>query len=473
MLQNILVLIFVAALLGQVKRQRSLTLMSVSVLIIYWLQPQTEPANFTFWLPTLTVFLTVITWLLTSDADIYKEKKNWLAGGILLLSMGAIIATRYFDFLKFFAPRPVIFLAVVVVFFMGVLLLAFTTKQQAFWQGTLITLILGIFILTRSSALLDGLINGISVSLGSRLETRPSLQWFGYSYIAFRLLHTVRDRQSRRLPRVTLDEFLSYVLFFPALSAGPIDRIQRFVKDLREPQMLENDDWVEIAKRIFWGLTKKFVLADTLATYAIDPGLVQHLHAPLWMWLAVYAYALQIYFDFSGYTDVAIGIGRLLGVALPENFNAPYLKPNLAQFWNNWHITLTQWFRAYFFNPLTRALRQRKLPTNLVLFFVQMSTMILIGLWHGIQWSFVAWGAWHGLGLFIQNRWSEWMRRTQLQAASPPPSTATGAFFSKERWLEYGGIFLTFNFVSLGWVFFALPTLDLARQAFITLFGVA
>ena len=467
MLQNILVLIFVAALLGQVKRHRSLALMSASVLVIYWLQPQTNPANLTFWLPTLTVFLTVVSWLITSDKDAYQEKKNWLAGGVLLLSMGAIIATRYFDVfdkLTLIAPRPSIFLAVVAIFFIGLFLLAFTTKQQALWQGLFITLILIIFVFTRYPALLDGLVNGISASLGRSAETRTSLQWFGYSYIAFRLLHTVRDRQSHRLPRVTLDEFLTYVLFFPALSAGPIDRIQRFIKDLRKPLALQNDDWVEISKRIFLGLTKKFVLADTLATYAIDPGLVQHLHTPFWMWLAVYAYAFQIYFDFSGYTDVAIGIGRLLGVSLPENFRSPYLKPNLSQFWNNWHITLTQWFRAYFFNPLTRALRQRKLPTNLVLFFVQMSTMVLIGLWHGIQWSFVAWGAWHGLGLFVQNRWSEWMRRK----LSATPKTAAGAFLMK-----YGSIFLTFNFVSLGWVFFALPTLDLARQAFLTLFGAA
>lgn len=464
MLQNILVLIFVAALLGQVKYHRSLVLMSASVVVIYWLQPTTSPANFTFWLPTLTIFLATLTWLLTSDLASYKRKENWLAGEVLLLVMLAIIATRYFDIfdkLDFFAPRPLVFFVIVIFFLVGLLVLAVTIKQQRLWQGTLIVLIVGLFILTRYPDLLNDLVNGISASLGRSAETGTSLQWFGYSYIAFRLLHTLRDRQSSRLPSVSLDEFLTYTFFFPALSAGPIDRIQRFIKDLREPQTLQNDDWVDIAKRILWGLTKKFVLADTLATYAIDPGLVQHLHKPFWMWLAVYAYAFQIYFDFSGYTDVAIGIGRLLGVVLPENFRAPYLKSNLSQFWNNWHITLTQWFRSYFFNPLTRALRQRKLPTNLVLFFVQMSTMVLIGLWHGIQWSFVAWGAWHGLGLFIQNRWSEWFRRTRQ------PS------LQQQKWLEYGSVFLTFNFVSLGWVFFALPTLDLARQTFLILFGAA
>src|SRR5512141_411437 len=105
-------------------------------------------------------------------------------------------------------------------------------------------------------------------------------------------------------------------------------------------------------------------------------------------------------------------MGRLLGIRLPENFAAPYLKPNITQFWNSWHMTLTQWFRSYVFNPLTRAMRSSKepLPTILILLVAQISTMALIGLWHGITLGFVFWGLWHGLGLFIQNRWSDFIK---------------------------------------------------------------
>ena len=126
-----------------------------------------------------------------------------------------------------------------------------------------------------------------------------------------------------------------------------------------------------------------------------------------WMWLFLYAYSFRIYFDFSGYTDIAIGMGRLLGVRLPENFAAPYLKSNIALFWNSWHMTLTQWFRSYVFNPLTRGLRSASTPPPmwLIILVTQASTMVLIGLWHGITWSFAAWGMWHALGLFIHNRW--------------------------------------------------------------------
>ncbi len=171
----------------------------------------------------------------------------------------------------------------------------------------------------------------------------------------------------------------------------------------------------------------------------------------------MYAYAFQIFFDFSGYTDIAIGLGRLLGIKLPENFNSPYLKPNLTQFWNNWHMTLTQWFRAYFFNPVTRALRSGKkpLPIPWIIFITQLATMVLIGLWHGVTWNFVLWGLWHGLGLFIHNRWSEW---TKARFAKFGARLQAG--------LNIGGILLTFHFVALGWVFFALPEVSTSVHFF-------
>jgi len=184
------------------------------------------------------------------------------------------------------------------------------------------------------------------------------------------------------------------------------------------------------------------------------------------MWVFLYAYAFQIYFDFSGYTDVAIGLGRLVGIRLPENFTAPYLKPNLTQFWNSWHITLTQWFRSYFFNPITRSIRSSKhpWPVWITVLVTQISTMVLIGLWHGIAWSFVMWGLWHGLGLFIQNRWSDFIRNRM------PAWTQTR---NGQIALNVVGIFLTFNFVALGWLFFNLSTPEIALQAMRKLFGLA
>jgi alginate O-acetyltransferase complex protein AlgI len=216
---------------------------------------------------------------------------------------------------------------------------------------------------------------------------------------------------------------------------------------LRQPLPLKNEDWLFVIQRVSLGLFKKFVIADTLAISALSDGLAQHIHSTPWMWFTVYAYAFQIYFDFSGYTDIAIGMGRLLGIRLPENFRSPYLKPNIAMFWNNWHITLTQWFRAYYFNPFTRSLRRTKISAWSTLMLMQLSTMALI---------------WHGVGLFIHNRWSDWLRiRADITRLSP----------FNQKLLSFGGVLLTFNFVALGWVFFALSTPALAWQTMLVLFG--
>jgi len=180
----------------------------------------------------------------------------------------------------------------------------------------------------------------------------------------------------------------------------------------------------------------------------------------------VYAYSLRIFFDFSGYTDIAIGLGMLLGIRLPENFASPYFKPNLTQFWNSWHMTLTQWFRSYFFNPLTRSLRStdKPLPVPVIIFITQVATMVLIGLWHGVTLGFFLWGLWHGVGLFVQNRWSEWMKVHEPEWGR----TGGGAAF-----LKYSGIFLTFHYVTLGWLFFALSDSAMAWSILLRLLGAS
>jgi D-alanyl-lipoteichoic acid acyltransferase DltB (MBOAT superfamily) len=218
-------------------------------------------------------------------------------------------------------------------------------------------------------------------------------------------------------------------------------------------------------KRIIVGVFKKFVVADSLALIALNPQNAAQTSSPLWMWVLLYAFCFRIYLDFSGYTDIAIGIGNFLGFNLPENFNRSYLQPNVTTFWNNWHMTLTNWFRAYFFNPITRALRasKREIPIWVIIFFGQMGTMVLIGLWHGVTWNFIVWGVWHGLGLFLHNRWSSFSK--SLKSFEDKPLTI-------QRFTKAAGVLLTFNFVALGWVWFALPSTDQSLQVFASLFGM-
>jgi alginate O-acetyltransferase complex protein AlgI len=213
------------------------------------------------------------------------------------------------------------------------------------------------------------------------------------------------------------------------------------------------------------GIFKKFVLADSLALFALSTQNAPQVTNRFWAWVLLYAYSLRVYFDFAGYTDIALGLAKWMGIHLPENFTAPYLKANLTSFWNSWHITLAQWFRAYFFNPVTRGLRSRsqRLPVWMVILVGQTGTMLLIGLWHGITWNFALWGLWHAAGLFVHNRWSEWMRPRLPDLEGRP---------AIRRILSFIGWALTFHYVTLGWVWFALPDIHLSVGMFQKLFSL-
>ena len=469
-LEYILVFVIIAVVLGVTTRRRGRlpSLLAISALAVFAMQPVLPVRGLDFWLPTLTLGLSVLGWVLTTP----RQERNWSVNWSGMAIMGGIVLvlglTRYLGIsLPLTASNPpkleeiLVFLAILGA--AGFLLWRFTKPGKIILSAAFLIIILLFLVLkvpalsNWASQILRGW-NGQSISLASPLD----LRWLGFSYIAFRMLHTFRDRQTGRLPAVSLSEYVVYIIFFPSLSAGPIDRIERFVGDLRHPFSLTSEDYGEAGKRLVVGMFKKFVIADTLGLVAMNATNATQVHSSGWAWILLYAYAFQIYFDFSGYTDIAIGLGRLMGIKLPENFKAPYLKPNLTQFWNNWHITLTQWFRAYYFNPVTRALRSRKkkLPITGIVFLTQISTMVLIGLWHGVSWNFVAWGVWHGLGLFFHNRWSEW---TKGRFAMLP------IYWQKA--LNAGGVLLTFHFVAIGWVFFALPSLSISGQFLQTLAG--
>ena len=390
-----------------------------------------------------------------------------LPAGLALLGLVLLVGlTRYLGLTGLItATRPpqtqFIALALLVLAALFVFLIRWPRKALL---GVGILLLIALLVVLKLPALTALAATGLRSLAGQSVSSAAAtdLRWLGFSYIAFRLISTLRDRQTGRAPASNLQEYIAYVVFFPALTAGPIDRLERFLKDLRAAPAAPVDDLTAALPRLALGLLKKFVLADLLALIALSTANAVQIRTAGWLWVSLVAYSLQIFLDFSGYTDLAIGLGRLFGIRLPENFNNPYLRPNLTQFWNNWHMTLTQWFRGYFFNPFTRALRQSKrpLPIWAVILLTQVATMILIGLWHGITWNFVAWGAWHGLGLFINNRWTEWVR-PRLAGVNGHPAASKA--------LMVLSTLFTFIFVTLGWVWFALP-LDQAILVFGRLF---
>ncbi|MEJ5239834.1 MAG: MBOAT family O-acyltransferase [Anaerolineales bacterium] len=442
---------------------RQFFLLVLSVLAIYLLQPALPIRGLDFYLPTLTLGLVILSWRLVTPTEQVPWRSQWRTLGILLVVPLLLAATRYLPWPLPLTPSlPPLPLYVLLLL---LLLFAVSTGVPRWRHGVIfgIGLLLLFFLLLKTPALTRLLSQGLRW-LTAQDMTRAAatdIRWLGFSFIAFRLIHTLRDCQMGRLPGTSLAEYVTYVLFFPALTAGPIDRLERFLQDLRRPFTLQSADVLAAGMRLSLGLLKKFVLADTLALIALNDLNAWELRSSLWSWGVLYAYSWQIYWDFSGYTDIAIGLGRLFGIQLPENFNRPYQMPNLTQFWNNWHMTLTQWFRAYFFNPLTRSLRRKGLAVTWLILVTQLSTMLLIGLWHGVTWNFILWGIWHGVGLFVHNRWSEWVRpRWQIAPRWQP-------------WWNAAGAVLSFHYVTLGWVFFALSSPQAAWRVFSVLFGGA
>jgi alginate O-acetyltransferase complex protein AlgI len=465
--------VLAALLVGVLTRGmlRTYFLLALSVLAVYWFQPVIPIRSFDFWLPSLSLALVILVWLITSQTETWRSREN-LYGLLIMIGLVTILdLSRYFLpdplFTASIPPNIVLFLVFAIALAVLILCIARLSRVYQWISSSFVIISLIAILVTLKSptlALQASIFLGELTNRSAENALSSDLRWLGFSYIAFRLIHVLRDKQTGRLPALTLPEFATYVVFFPSLSAGPIDRAERFVQDLRKDFALTQDTTLLAGQRLAIGLFKKFVIADTLALIALNDALASQVRTTGWMWIVLYAYTFQIYFDFSGYTDIAIGIARLVGIKLPENFAAPYTKPNLTQFWNNWHITLTQWFQSYFFNPFNRWIRGFKnIPVWVMILVGQLATMLLIGLWHGITLNFILWGAWHGLGLFLQNRWSDFVRvrfptlvqNTRLQTA-----------------LQFGGVLLTFHFVALGWVFFALSEPSLSRQVFMKLFGL-
>ena len=458
-------------LAGRFEKIRGWLMLAVSTLAIFWLQPAMPIRFLEFWIPVGTLAVTVFAWLVTADTDQKSDRSNlWTA--LFMVGLVLVVASaRYAGLGEIItASRPPqisqVLVGLLMLVLAGLALGRFARPGKVWLAGGMIVLLLIFLILKVPQFSLWGSIALRSfVGQSSAAASPLDIRWLGFSYVAFRLIHTWLDRQSGRMEAYSLMDTVNYVIFYPSITAGPIDRLPRFVKDAHKPIVMFSAEFGEAFYRLTVGIFKKFAIANTLAMLALNALNAGQIESTGWSWVLVYAYAFQIYFDFAGYTDIAIGVGQLMGVTLPENFKRPYLKSNLTQFWNNWHITLTQWFRSYFFNPFTRHLRKnyRQLPVGWIVLITQISTMGLIGLWHGVTANYLMWGLWHGVGLFINNRFSDWMKPRAAIIQQRPVL---------QKILDGFNTVLTFNYVALGWVFFALPSLDLSWHVFGQLFGL-
>jgi alginate O-acetyltransferase complex protein AlgI len=443
-------------------RQRITALLLISVVALYALQPA---GSLEFTLPTATLLLTLGVWWLTNPAPTTDDWRTllliaWVA--TILPAFSLLGGATLSQLLRGLPPMAFVAIGTVAV---GAMVPEHDEAARRRLAVAFVALIVVLLLIIKTPVLQATVSQSLARTTGQPIPF--DWQWLGFSYIAFRLMHVLLDYRNQRLRPASLRDFALYVVFYPALPAGPIDRVERFTRELQQPVALSSGLLVSGATRIGIGLLKKFVLADTLAYVALKSRLVQDLSGPytfVGTWLMVYAFTFQIYFDFAGYTDIAIGIGRLAGITLPENFSAPYLRRNIAAFWNSWHITLSTWFRNYFFTPFSRALMQTPLRNRrmLIILIAQVSTMVLIGLWHGVAVNFVLWGLWHGIGLWL-HRWLADHSHTWDEYVQIRPRLA--------RTIHVFSVVTTFHFVAVGWIFFALPTLDLIGKAFAGLVG--
>lgn len=320
-------------------------------------------------------------------------------------------------------------------------------RKIALWGNIVINLgILGIFkyydfFVTEFARLLG--LQASSCVLGLVLPV-------GISFYTFQALsYSIDVYRGKLAPSRDIVAFFAYIAFFPQLVAGPIERATNLLPQFLRKRIFDYDMAVDGCRQILWGLFKKMVVADNCAAYVDTVFLAggsggEHL-------LAAALFAVQIYGDFSGYSDIAIGTAKLFGIRLMQNFRTPYFSRDIAEFWRRWHISLTTWFRDYLYIPLggSRVCKWKVVRNTFVIFLVS-------GLWHGANWTFLAWGFYHAclfLPLILLGRNRKYT-----------DEVAAGHLFPS--WREMGQIMLTFVLVTVGWVIFRAPSLDQAVEFF-------
>ena len=287
-----------------------------------------------------------------------------------------------------------------------------------------------------------GAAGGVANVVGARMA-----MFIGASYFTLRALHVVLDARRTKIVHLGLFDFLVYNSFFPTTVAGPIERADHFKQSYARLGRPSREDLAAGVVRLFQGLLKKVVLGGIALAWAApitgfasaDSALAPQSAGAAWV--ALYAIALYAYFDFAGYSDMAIGVARLMGLRLAENFDNPYLRPSISEFWRGWHLSLSFWIRDYLFLPWSGRTASTLRPH-----LAALGSMTLCGLWHAPNPGWALWGLAHGAGLSVHQAWTVWLRKRfalkkKLAGSLPVRVLATA---------------LTFHFVALTWVFVAI-----------------
>jgi alginate O-acetyltransferase complex protein AlgI len=396
----------------------------IATWIVFWLLRRTRLARTFFLVAASYVFYFYGTWD-TARAETVPLPAPWWA----LLCLGIIFVGSTIDFfvgralgrVQVLAWRNALLL-VSIVYYLAVLA-AF--KYWTFATDSVVSLLSALGVHTKSA------------------HVRLVLP-FGISFFTFETMsYTIDVWRGEFPPANRYLDYLLFVCFFPHLVAGPIVRPAQMLPQIAARPRADAAMQARGLWRIASGLTKKIVIGDCIAQAIVNRAFATpERFTALEVLLSVYAYAVQIHADFSGYSDVAIGSAALFGYELPENFNAPYTAHNLKDFWSRWHMTLSSWLRDYVYKPLGGS---RAGPTKT--YRNLMITMLLGGLWHGASWNFVVWGGLHGSALALTRMW----QRRRAEVVRNP-------FVRPSRLGRWVSCAITFHFVCFAWIFFRAPT---------------
>lgn len=346
---------------------------------------------------------------------------------------------------------PLLLCATIVFYFIGIGIEQSKEKISAFFN--VLGIVLGVSLLVYFKYLnffiesFAQLFNNIGLNVN--YHTFKIIMPLGLSFFTFKLISYCIELY-RGTISATRDfiAFSSYIAFFPTIVSGPIDRPQHFLPQLNKVRRFDYAMATDGCKQVLWGLLKKMLIADSLAIFVNDcwsSGFQNQ--STLTLVAIMLLYPLQMYMDFSGYSDMAIGIGKIMGMKVAKNFKYPFFGRNIAEFWRNWHMSLTSWMTDYIFIPLSLSWRKWKKTGTCLAIFV---TFVLVGLWHGANWTYVVYGSYHGL-LFVPLMISgAFTRNTEISLNRK----------GLPKLLEAGKMLLTYLLVAIGLIIFGLPSMS-------------
>jgi D-alanyl-lipoteichoic acid acyltransferase DltB (MBOAT superfamily) len=381
------------------------------------------------------------------------KEQNWLL----------LLASYFFYGYADWKMIPILLVATIIIFFIGIAVhKAGSSKKSSLF--TILGVLTGLgllfyfkyfnFFIASFSSLLN------AIGLHSNIGTFNIIMPLGISFFTFKLIsYVIEIHRGKIEPSKDFITFSTYIAFFPTILSGPIDRPYTFIPQLQEKRKFNYSLVVDGSRQILWGLFQKMVIADNLASVISGVWVDIPNQSGSVLFITAILYSIQMYTDFSGYSHIAIGIGKVLGFSITKNFNYPYFSRNVAEYWRNWHISLTSWLTDYVFMPLN--IKFRNLGNSGIILAIIIN-LVLVGIWHGANWTFAVFGLYHGL-LFI-------------------PLILSGSFFKKKKLktnkyglptiIDSSKMVVTFLLVTLGLIIFRADNISQAWEYISGIFAV-